>query len=74
MGNEKTGFFEEKPGVKSSNRLICFLCLLISFPCAGATLMTDSMVAYYLTLTYVGLAVLGKQGAKIIELAFGKVK
>ena len=30
MENQKTGFFEEKPGVKSSTRLFSF-CLLIMF-------------------------------------------
>ena len=73
--SEKTGFFEEQPGHRSMNRLMCFLSLLMSFACAAITLATDgNMVGYYLALTFLGFAIGGKETAKLIELGFAAKK
>jgi hypothetical protein len=73
--SEPVGFFEEgTPGNKSINRLMCFLSFLTSVVCATVTIMaaTPNMVHYYVTLTFLGFAVAGKNAGKLIEMGFSK--
>lgn len=75
--SERVGYFEEgQPGNKSINRVMCFLCLLASFGTAAVTLFSapESWVGYYLTLTFLGFAIAGKNAGKFIEMGFAAKK
>lgn len=73
--SERVGYFEEgSPGNKSINRMMCFLSFLASVVCAGVTLKTDAQTGYYLTLTFLGFAIGGKNVGKLVEMGFAAKK
>ncbi len=68
----KTGFFEESPGVRSMNRIVCLFAFLVSILFGSVTLVvsSDNWVGFYLTLSFLAVGVLGKQAGKLIEMGF----
>jgi len=50
--NDKTGFFEEKNGVKSSMRLMSFISLIAAMGLAGLTIYTNNQDGIILTFGF----------------------